>query len=104
IELLKRYTAVGMGPSQGKLANMNAVRVLARLNGRSIDETGTTTSRPFHQPVPMAHLAGRGFHPVRRTPMHDWHAAAGAVFTHVGAWLRPEYYGTSTERGEALLR
>jgi len=92
IELLKRYTTVGMGPSQGKLANMNAVRILARLNGRSVQETGTTTSRPFHHPVPMALLAGRRFHPVRRTPMHDWHAAAGAVFTYVGAWLRPEYY------------
>src|SRR5581483_11839896 len=55
IELLKRYTTVGMGPTQGKLANMNAIRVLARLTGRSIDETGTTTSRPFHQPVSMAH-------------------------------------------------
>jgi sarcosine oxidase subunit alpha len=92
IELLKRYTTVGMGPTQGKLANMNAIRILARLNGKSIDETGTTTSRPFHHPVPMAQLAGRRFHPVRRTPMHDWHAAAGAVFTYVGAWLRPEHY------------
>jgi sarcosine oxidase subunit alpha len=92
IELLKRYTTVGMGPTQGKLANMNAIRILARLNGRSIDETGTTTSRPFHHPVPMAQLAGRRFHPARRTPMHDWHKEAGAVFTHVGAWLRPEHY------------
>ena len=74
IELLKHYTTVGMGPSQGKLANMNAVRILARLNGKSIDETGTTTSRPFHQPVTLAHLAGRRFHPLRRTPMHGWHA------------------------------
>src|SRR5688500_5776546 len=40
----------------------------------------------------MELLAGRRFHPVRQTPMHDWHAKAGAVFTHVGAWLRPEYY------------
>ena len=30
IELLKRYTTVGMGPSQGKLANMNAIRILAK--------------------------------------------------------------------------
>jgi sarcosine oxidase subunit alpha len=104
IELLKRYTTVGMGPSQGKLANMNAVRILARLNGRSIDETGTTTSRPFHQPVPMAQLAGHGFHPVRRTPMHGWHTARGAAFTHVGAWLRPEYYpAADAAREDAIL-
>jgi sarcosine oxidase subunit alpha len=71
---------------------MNAVRILARLNGASIDETGSTTSRPFHQPVPMGQLAGRGFHPVRRTPMHAWHLEAGAEMFHAGAWLRPAYY------------
>ena len=104
IELLKRYTTVGMGPSQGKLANMNAVRILARLNGQSIDETGTTTSRPFHQPVTLAHLAGRRFHPLRRTPMHDWHEKAGASFVHVGAWLRPEHYPAGRRgREDAIL-
>ncbi len=47
VELMKRYSTVGMGPSQGKLSNMNAVRILAKLNGKSINETGTTTARPF---------------------------------------------------------
>lgn len=104
IELLKRYTTVGMGPSQGKLANMNAVRILARLNGRTIDETGTTTSRPFHQPVSLAHLAGRRFHPVRHTAMHAWHAEHGARFVHVGAWLRPEWYARgATPREDCIL-
>src|SRR5208282_5804295 len=92
IELLKRYSTVGMGPSQGKLANMNVVRILAKLNGQSINDTGTTTARPFYQPVSIGHLAGRRFHPMRRTPMHEWHAAAGAVFFHAGDWFRPEYY------------
>ena len=92
IELIKRYTTVGMGPSQGKLSNANAVRILARLNDASINETGTTTSRPFYQPVPMGHLAGRRFHPERRTPIHDWHLHANAEMIHAGAWKRPEYY------------
>jgi sarcosine oxidase subunit alpha len=92
IELLKRYTTVGMGPSQGKLANMNAIRILARLNGKSIEETGTTTARPFHNPVTMGQLAGRRFHALRRTPMHDWHVQQGADMTHAGAWLRPDFY------------
>jgi sarcosine oxidase subunit alpha len=92
IELIKRYTTVGMGPSQGKLSNMNAVRILAKLTGRSIDETGSTTSRPFYQPVSMNILAGRRFHAHRHTPMHQWHAHHGAAFILAGAWLRPEYY------------
>lgn len=98
IELLKRYSTVGMGPSQGKHANMNAVRILARLTDQTIDETGTTTARPFHHPVPVGHLAGRRLRPERRTAMHGWHEAHGAVFMPAGHWLRPKYYGPGPER------
>ena len=104
IELMKRFTTVGMGPSQGKLSNINAIRILARLNGASINETGTTTSRPFQQPVPISHLAGRRFHPLRRTPMHGWHAQAGAEMVHAGAWLRPEHYrANGKSRDDCIL-
>ena len=104
IELIKRYTTVGMGPTQGKLSNMNAIRILARLTNRSIGETGSTTSRPFHQPVPIGHLAGRRFQPHRYTPMHHWHERHGACFIDVGAWKRPEYYTTSArDRDDAIL-
>ena len=92
VELLKRYSTVGMGPSQGKLSNMNAMRILAQLNGDSMAATGSTTARPFYQPVPLGHLAGRCFHPMRRTPIHNWHCEHGAVLAHAGDWYRPEYY------------
>lgn len=92
IELLKRFTTVGMGPSQGKHSNMTALRVLARLTGKTPQQVGTTTARPFFHPVPLSHLAGRGFHPQRHTPLHARHAALGAVFMPAGAWERPEYY------------
>ena len=92
IELLKRYTTIGMGPSQGKHSNMNAVRVLAKVLGTTPGEVGTTTSRPFFHPVPIAHLAGRGFAPYRLTPLHSRHARAGAVFMRAGIWMRPEFY------------
>lgn len=92
IELLKRYTTNGMGPSQGKHSNMNALRVLARLTGRKPAEVGTTTARPFFHPVPMSHLAGRGFAPERRTPLYARHQALGAVWMPAGVWQRPEYY------------
>lgn len=92
IELLKRFTTVGMGPSQGKHANMNAVRILAQLRGEPVDAVGTTTARPFYHPVPLAHLAGRAFHPERRTPMDGLHEEAGAVWMPAGMWRRPAYY------------
>lgn len=93
IELMKRFTTVGMGPSQGKHSNMNAIRILARLRNEPIEKVGSTTARPFFHPVPMGHLAGRSFHPERRTPLHAWHAAQQATFTTVGVWQRPAYYG-----------
>ena len=93
IELMKRFTTVGMGPSQGKHSNMNAIRVLAKLRNEPIAKVGSTTARPFFHPVPLGHLAGRAFHPERRTPLHGWHVQNGAIFTTVGAWQRPVYYG-----------
>jgi sarcosine oxidase subunit alpha len=108
IELMKRFTTVGMGPSQGKHSNMNAIRILAKIRGLPVEKIGSTTSRPFFHPTPIGHLAGRGFHPHRLTSLHDWHAAHGAVFTEVGAWQRAAYYpqnGQSKEdaiQGEAM--
>jgi len=92
IELLKRYTTVGMGPSQGKHSNMNAIRVLAKIRGLAVPEVGSTTARPMFHPVPMSHLGGRGFQPERVTPLDTRHAAAGAVWMPAGQWRRPEYY------------
>ena len=104
IELLKRFTTVGMGPSQGKHSNMTALRVLARLTGKSPQQVGTTTARPFFHPVPLSHLAGRGFHPQRHTPLHARHAALGAVFMPAGAWERPEYYAVANHTRVDAIR
>jgi sarcosine oxidase subunit alpha len=96
-ELLKRYSTVGMGPSQGKHSSMNALRVLARYRGVGVEQLGLTTSRPMYHPVPMKLLAGRSFHPERRTPIDAQHAASGAVWMPAGNWRRPEYYAVSGE-------
>ncbi|MEM5328015.1 glycine cleavage T C-terminal barrel domain-containing protein [Paraburkholderia sp. JHI2823] len=95
IELLKRFSTNGMGPSQGKHSNMNGLRILARLTGKAPQEVGTTTARPFFHPVPMALLAGRGFNPERRTPMHALHERHGAKWMPAGVWQRPEYYAVA---------
>ncbi len=104
IELMKRFTTVGMGPSQGKHSNMNAIRILAKIRGLPIEKIGTTTSRPFFHPTPMGHLGGRGFHPHRLTALHDWHEAHGAVFTDVGAWKRAAYYLQAGQTKEEAIQ
>ena len=96
-ELLKRYSTVGMGPSQGKHSHMNALRILARFRGLTMDQLGLTTSRPMYHPVPMKLLAGRSFRPERRTPADALHGSLGAVWMPAGNWRRPEYYAVSGE-------
>jgi sarcosine oxidase subunit alpha len=96
-ELLKRYSTVGMGPSQGKHSNMNALRVLARYRGVGVEQLGLTTARPMYHPVPMKLLAGRSFFPERRTPIDAQHASLGAVWMPAGNWRRPEYYAVPGE-------
>jgi sarcosine oxidase subunit alpha len=96
-ELLKRYSTVGMGPSQGKHSNMNALRILARYRGIGVERLGLTTSRPMYHPVPLKLLAGRGFTPERRTPVDAEHARLQAVWMPAGNWRRPEYYAVTGE-------
>ncbi|WP_020680797.1 2Fe-2S iron-sulfur cluster-binding protein [Marinobacterium rhizophilum] len=104
IELIKRFSTIGMGPSQGKHSNMNGIRVLASVIGRSIDETGSTTARPMFHPVPVSDLAGRRFRPERLSALHDRHLGLGAQMMEAGAWLRPEYYGMPDQREPSILR
>lgn len=109
VEHVKRYTTVGTGSDQGKLANVNAIQVAAELLGVHPGELGTTTFRPPYVPVSFALLAGRNrgplFDPVRVTSIHAWHVAHGAVFENVGQWHRPRYYPRGGESmDEAVLR
>ena len=104
VEHLKRYTTLGMGTDQGRTSNVNGLAVLAATLGAGIPAVGTTTFRPPYSPVALGAIAGREVGPdqtpIRRTPMHDWHAANGADFVPVGPWLRAQYYLRS---GESMM-
>jgi sarcosine oxidase subunit alpha len=93
VELVKRFTTATMGPAQGKLETVNLVAVLAEANGASIESTGTTVWRPPYAPITLGALAGRGYEPVRYSPMQPWHDAHGARPLVAGAWIRPDRYG-----------
>ncbi|MFC5138388.1 2Fe-2S iron-sulfur cluster-binding protein [Actinomycetospora rhizophila] len=93
IELVKRYTTVTMGPTQGKLETVNTVAIVAEATGRTMAETGTTTWRPMYAPVTLGALAGRIHEPVRHSPMQRWHERHGATPLVAGQWIRPEHYG-----------
>ena len=104
VEHVKRYTTLGMGTDQGRTSNVNGLAVLAATLGAEIPAVGTTTFRPPYSPVALGAVAGREVgadqSPIRRTPMHDWHAANGATFVAVGPWMRAQYY---QRRGESMM-
>jgi sarcosine oxidase subunit alpha len=96
IELAKRYTTAGMATDQGKLGNVNAIAILAEATGRSMDQVGTTTFRPYYTPVSFGAIAGpfvgHHFQPVRKTPLHEWAEEQGAVFVETGLWMRSSWF------------
>ncbi|MGR8950589.1 MAG: FAD-dependent oxidoreductase, partial [Gammaproteobacteria bacterium] len=99
IELLKRFSTIGMGPSQGKTSNMNGVRWLAAERNEPVGVIGVTTPRPFLHPVPMGVLAGRRIRRHWCTPMHAFHESGQANMMEAGTWLRPMSYGTHLKQG-----
>ena len=102
IELLKRYSTISMGPSQGKWSSINTIHLAARANNWSIEETGTTTSRPPFRPTELAVLAGQIMEPVKYSTVHDWHLAHGAEMMVSGLWLRPHHYGDPVAEVKAV--
>lgn len=97
LEVLKRYSTVTMGPCQGKMCHVTSARLRAGHTGEPMSVAALTTARPPFQPVSLATLAGPHLAPVRRTAMHDRHAALGATWLDMGDWKRPHTY-TTVER------
>ena len=102
VELLKRYSTVGMGPSQGKHSAVAAVRIVARETAEKLERMSVTTQRPPYTPEKFGHLAGRVFEPERRTAMHHRHLELGAQMMPAGLWWRPAYYGPKGGRDQAI--
>ncbi len=109
VEHLKRYTTLGMATDQGKLSNINGIKILSSLLGKKIKDVGTTTFRPPYTPISMGSIAGEArndlFKPIRKTTMHNWHQDNGAIWEPVGEWQRPYTYLRNNEtKEEAVYR
>ena len=96
IEHVKRYTTTGMATDQGKMSNMHGLAIAAQSLGKQIPEVGLTTFRAPYTPVSFGaivnHAKGPLFDVTRRTPIHSWAEAHGAVFEDVGNWKRAWYF------------
>ena len=107
VELVKRYTTLGMGTDQGKGGWSNAILEVARISGATPAEIGHTTFRPPVSPVSLGALVGadtgRHMTPVRRTPFHRAFETAGCVFQASGDWLYSRYFPRDGERMPAAI-
>ncbi len=102
IELLKRYTALGMGPCQGKSCLAGCVRHAAKLTNRGIPETGVPTARVAWRPVELGLLAADHLEPRKESPLHECHVDLGAEFIWAGEWRRPRQYRDPAEECKAV--
>ena len=89
-------------PAKARCATRRPSRFAPLHTGRSVQDTGRTTSRPPTSPVPLGALAGPHLHPVKRTPMHAKHDEIGCVWMDMGEWKRPLYYGTPDSKRESV--
>ena len=107
IEHVKRYTTTGMATDQGKTSNMNALGIVSNLLQTPVPKIGLTTFRPPYTPMTFGTFAGQSrgdlFDPVRRTPIHDWAEARGAVFEDVGVWKRARFFPRAGEDMHAAV-
>ena len=101
VELLKRYTTLGMATDQGRTSNLNGHAIMAALTERAIPDVGTTTSRPPYTPVAIGAFAGphRGKHfkPTRLTAGHEWARERSDAFVEAGQWLRAQWFAAPGE-------
>ncbi|HEV7249092.1 MAG TPA: sarcosine oxidase subunit alpha [Shinella sp.] len=101
IEHIKRFTTNGMATDQGKLSNIHGLAIASEVLNREIPKIGLTTFRAPYTPVTfgtlISHSRGDLFDPARKTPLHAWEEAQGAVFEDVGNWKRAWYYPRSGE-------
>lgn len=102
MQLLKRFSTVGMGPSQGRHSALASLRVLARATGSEHTRLGLSTPRPPVGEETVAHMATGPEHAVRHTVLHDRHIELGAQMMPVGAWMRPACFPQGVTRDQAI--
>src|SRR4051812_14251149 len=97
-----------MGPDRGKRTNTAAPAPFAGGRGEPTPAVGHTTFRPPYTPVTLGAIVGadtgRHFEPIRRTPMHERHEVAGALFVEAGLWLRAQVYPRTAETMTEAIR
>jgi sarcosine oxidase subunit alpha len=92
VELAKRFSAAGTGPTQGGIPGHNLPLVMFQYVGDGSAPECPSTVRPPLVTTLLATYAASNRNLFKRTPLHHVQEKEGAVFRRIGAWKRARYF------------
>jgi sarcosine oxidase subunit alpha len=87
-ELIKRFTAIGTGPSQGGIPGHNLPLLIGRNDPAEQETPLPTTVRPPLVATFLATYSGNKSDVYKQTPLHAIQRAAGGQMERMGVWKR----------------
>lgn len=91
-ELIKRFTAAGLGPGQGGIPGHNLPLFTAKYQALPDISIKPTNVRPPLIPTLISTYAGAGHQMLKITPMDEMQRSDGGVFRNIGVWQRARYF------------
>jgi sarcosine oxidase subunit alpha len=91
-ELIKRFTATGLGPGQGGVPGHNLPLYVAKYQGLPDVSIRPTNVRPPLVPTLIAAYAGANHKMFKTTPIDDLQREDGGIFRNIGVWQRARYF------------
>ncbi len=91
-ELIKRFTATGLGPGQGGIPGHNLPLYVAKYQALPDISIKPTNVRPPLVPTFISTYAGAGHQMLKITPMDEMQRKDGGVFRNIGVWQRARYF------------
>jgi len=93
-ELIKRFTATGLGPSQGGIPGHNLPLYVAKYQALPDVSIRPTNVRPPLVPTLISTYAGVNHKMFKNTPMDEMQKKDGGIFRNIGVWQRARYFST----------
>ena len=91
-ELIKRFTATGLGPGQGGIPGHNLPLYVAKYQTLPDVSIRPTNVRPPLVPTLISTYAGVNHQMFKITPMDEMQRNDGGIFRNIGVWQRARYF------------
>ncbi len=91
-ELIKRFTATGLGPGQGGIPGHNLPLYVAKYMALPDISIRPTNVRPPLVPTLISTYAGVNHQMFKITPMDEMQRKDGGIFRNLGVWQRARYF------------